>query len=285
LLARAKLIDLPLSLTETSLTESAQTHSPGALKIIPVKSSAPCTPGILDIANASFVMECLTIATDLCLNRKANALVTGPVQKSVMNDAGIAFTGHTEFLAARCKAEQVLMLFVVDQLKVALVTTHLPLSQVSEAITQKKLIETIRLLNDGIQSRFGILNPRILVSGLNPHAGEQGHLGREEINIIEPTLALLRKENINLIGPLPADTLFTQKYLDTADVILAMYHDQALPVVKYLGFDRAVNVTLGLPIIRTSVDHGTALDIAGSQKANPGSLQEAIKLAIKLTYT
>jgi 4-hydroxythreonine-4-phosphate dehydrogenase len=282
LLARAKQIDLPLKLTEISLSKPPVAHTPGALKIIPVKLSAPCAPGKLNIANAGFVIECLNLATDLCLENNAQALVTGPVQKSVINEAGIAFTGHTEFLAARCQASHVLMLFVVDSLKVALLTTHLPLSQVPKAVTEKKLIETIRLLNDELKKRFGIKQPAILVSGLNPHAGEQGLLGREEIDIIEPALTLLRNENIHVTGPLPADTLFTQKYLSAADAVLAMYHDQALPVVKNIGFDRAVNVTLGLPIIRTSVDHGTALDIAGTKNANAGSMQEAIKLAIKL---
>jgi 4-hydroxythreonine-4-phosphate dehydrogenase len=260
-------------------------HTSGTLKIIPVKLPVAAIPGQLNSANAGFVMDCLTLATDLCLENNAQALVTGPVQKSVINEAGIAFTGHTEFLAARCQASQVIMLFVVDSLKVALLTTHIPLSQVAKAITQNKIIAAVQLLNNELKNRFGIKNPAILVSGLNPHAGESGHLGHEEIDIIEPALDLLRKENIHVIGPLPADTLFTQKYLNTADAVLAMYHDQALPVVKNIGFDRAVNVTLGLPIIRTSVDHGTALDIAGSKNANAGSMQEAVKLAIKLIQT
>lgn len=286
LLARAKQLRLPLQLTEISLSNSPTTHTLGVLKIIPVKLAAPCTPGKLNIANASFVIECLGLATDFCLAHKADALVTGPVQKSIINEAGIAFTGHTEFLAAHCQASRVLMLFVVNQLKVALVTTHLPLSQVPKAITQEKLINITRLLNTELKNRFGIKHPHILVAGLNPHAGEQGHLGHEEIDIIEPALTLLRKENIQVTGPLPADTLFTQKYLETADAVLAMYHDQALPVVKHIGFDHAVNVTLGLPIIRTSVDHGTALDIAGTpQLVNSGSMQEAIRLAIKLVQT
>lgn len=283
LLARAKQLDLPLTLSEASLTKSTIAHVPNTLKVIPLKLSVPSVPGKLNVANASFVMECLSLATDLCLKNKANALVTGPVQKSVMNEAGIAFTGHTEFLATRCQVSDVVMLFVVDSLKVALVTTHLALSQVPTAITQKKIIKTTRLLNDGLKNTFNISDPLILVAGLNPHAGEDGHLGREEIDIIEPAIALLREENINIMGPLPADTLFTQKHLSTADAVLAMYHDQALPVVKNLGFDRAVNITLGLPIIRTSVDHGTALDIAGSKNANVGSMQEAIKLAITLS--
>lgn len=283
LLARAKQIDLPLKLTEISSAKPPMAHTPGTLKIIPVKLPVAAIPGQLNSANAGFVMDCLTLATDLCLENNAQALVTGPVQKSVINEAGIAFTGHTEFLAARCQASQVIMLFVVDSLKVALLTTHIPLSQVAKAITQNKIIDAVQLLNNDLKNRFGIKKPAILVSGLNPHAGESGHLGHEEIDIIEPALDLLRKENIHVIGPLPADTLFTQKYLNIADAVLAMYHDQALPVVKNVGFDRAVNVTLGLPIIRTSVDHGTALDIAGSKNANAGSMQEAIKLAITLS--
>lgn len=281
--ARAQQLHQPLRLFE--LSDIPSTHQPGTLKIIPVKTSVPCEPGKLNPENASFVLECLTLATDFCLTHQADALVTGPVQKSVMNEAGIAFTGHTEFLATRCNTAEVLMLFVVNQLKVALVTTHLPLSQVAAAITEKKLHQMVTLLHRELIKRFGISQPHILVAGLNPHAGESGHLGREEIDIMEPALTALRKEHIHVTGPLPADTLFTKKYLENADAILAMYHDQALPIVKYLGFDSAVNVTLGLPIIRTSVDHGTALDIAGTQKANSGSMREAIKLAIRLVQT
>ena len=232
--------------------------------------------------NAAYVISCLEQATQYCLKGDAHALVTGPVHKSIINDAGIEFSGHTEFLAHRCHVSHVIMLFVTNQMKVALATTHLPLSQVAQAITTEKLISLLHLLHAELQTRFQIKNPHIIVCGLNPHAGEQGHLGREEIETIEPALNALRKQGLTITGPLPADTVFTEKYLKNADAILAMYHDQALPVVKYQGFGNAVNVTLGLPIIRTSVDHGTALDIAGTGKADAGSLEAAIKLAIQL---
>jgi 4-hydroxythreonine-4-phosphate dehydrogenase len=221
-----------------------------------------------------------------CLQHQAHALVTGPVHKALLNDAGIRFSGHTEFLAARCHAKQTLMLFVVDKLKVALATTHIPLSDVPKKITLEHLTTSIRLLHHELQNRFSIPDPHILVCGLNPHAGESGHLGQEEIKIITPALELLRAEKINVTGPLPADTIFTEHALKSADAIFAMYHDQALPVVKHLGFDRAVNMTLGLPIIRTSVDHGTALDLAGTGKTNPGSLAAALNLALQqITYS
>lgn len=282
LLARSKQLHLNITLSELSLTHHPEPHQPQQLKVIPVKLAANCEPGKLNKANAGYVIECLQLATDMCLTKKAHALVTGPVQKSILNEAGIAFSGHTEFLAERCKSSQVLMLFVVNQLKIALVTTHLPLRDVPQALTREKIINTIKLLHASLIKQFGLVKPVILVAGLNPHAGEQGHLGREEIDIIEPALKELQQNNIDVKGPLPADTLFTEKYLKNSDAIVAMYHDQALPIVKYLGFDHAVNVTLGLPIIRTSVDHGTALDIAGTLQANPGSLEAATTLAIKL---
>lgn len=251
---------------------------PSNLKIIPVALKERCIPGQLSVANASYVIRCLEIAVDLCLQHKADALVTGPVHKSVINEAGIHFTGHTEFLASRCNVSEVIMLFVTPQMKVALLTTHLPLAEVPLAITQEKIIATVRLLQSELQKRFDILQPSILICGLNPHAGEPGHLGTEEITIIEPAVRQLQTEKINISGPLSADTIFAKK----ADTILALYHDQALPVIKYTSFDHAVNVTLGLPIIRTSVDHGTALDIAGTLQANPESLRNAVELAIRL---
>jgi 4-hydroxythreonine-4-phosphate dehydrogenase len=232
--------------------------------------------------NAPYVLECLEVATKACLEKNAGALVTGPVHKSIINEANIPFTGHTEFLATQCGASNPIMLFVVDDMKVALATTHLPLSEVPRAITREKLLTLIRQLHQELKHQFGLAEPKILVCGLNPHAGENGHLGHEEIDVITPALEQLRTENINVIGPLPADTIFTPKHLQNADIIVAMYHDQALPVVKYVGFDRAVNVTLGLSIIRTSVDHGTALDMAGTGNADPGSLTAAIRLAITL---
>ena len=286
LCARAKQLDLPpLNLVTCDLQKPAEPHQPGTLKIIPVALQTPCVTGQLNRDNAAYVMRCLELATDACLNKQAQALVTGPIQKSIMNEAGLPFSGHTEFLAERCGVSQALMLFVVNKMKVALVTTHLPLADVPKAITPEKLMATVRLLDHELQKKFGIMQPRILVCGLNPHAGENGHLGREEIEIITPALNQLRDKNINVIGPLPADTIFTEKNIKDADAILAMYHDQALPVVKYAGFSNAVNVTLGLPIIRTSVDHGTALDIAGTKKADPDSLKAAIKLAIDLIRT
>ncbi len=282
LLERSQQLQLPIQLLDFDLQQSAALHQPGVLKIIPIKLNASCQAGQLDPVNANYVIQCLELAADYCLEHKTQALVTGPVHKALLNDAGISFSGHTEFLAQHCHAEQTLMLFVVDKLKVALATTHVPLVDVPKKITHEHLLKTLRLLHHELQDRFAMPNPHIVVCGLNPHAGEAGHLGQEEINIITPTLNALRSENINVTGPLPADTIFTEKYLKSADAIFAMYHDQALPVVKYLGFDRAVNVTLGLPIIRTSVDHGTALDLAGTGKTNPGSLAAAIQMAIFL---
>ena len=222
------------------------------------------------------------MATAFCLHHKADALVTGPVNKKILSTPQLTFSGHTEFLAERCQVKQSIALFVVDKIKVALVTTHIPLAEVASAITADKLEKMLRLLHQELQLKFQLANPRIVVCGLNPHAGEEGALGTEEITIIKPVIEKLKTEKMQITGPLPADTVFTQKNLEAADVIVAMYHDQALPVVKYMGFDRAVNVTLGLPIIRTSVDHGTALDIAGTLAVNPGSMAAAIRLAIEL---
>lgn len=282
---RAKKINLPLTIQNFDPSKPATTHKPGTLLCIPIELSANCIPGQLNHDNARYVIECLKVAAKYCLESKNTAMVTGPVQKSIINEAGIAFTGHTEFLAEICRASKSIMLFVVDKIRVALATTHLPLLKVPTSITQSLLIETILLLNSELEKKFNIQNPRILVCGLNPHAGENGHLGKEEIEIIQPALNHLRERNINIIGPLPADTVFTEKHLTQCDIVLAMYHDQALPVVKYMSFGHAVNVTLGLPIIRTSVDHGTALDIAGTPNADAGSLSAAIKLAIALVNT
>jgi 4-hydroxythreonine-4-phosphate dehydrogenase len=285
LLTRANTLSLPLTLIPADFSQPATLNQMGQLKILPVALNAPCQAGVLARENAGYVIKCLELATDYCLQKKAQALVTGPIQKSILNEANIPFSGHTEFLAAQCKVTDTIMFFVVNDVKVALVTTHLPLAQVSSAITGEKIIKMIRLLNAELKTKFSLAEPRILVCGLNPHAGENGYLGREEIDVIQPALAVLRAEGLNIVGPLPADTIFTEQVLKTADVIVAMYHDQALPVVKYIGFDNAVNVTLGLPIIRTSVDHGTALDKAGNGLANAGSLVAAIQLAIKLALT
>lgn len=255
------------------------TTGPGPLRVLPVRLAAPVTPGQLNPANAGYVLQTLELAVDGCRQGRFGALVTGPVQKSAINDAGIPFTGHTEFLQQRCGVDQVVMMLACPGLRVALATTHLPLRQVADAITPELLERVIRILHHDLVHQFGLSQPRILVCGLNPHAGEGGHLGQEEIRVISPVLERLRREGLHLQGPLPADTLFTPRHLAQADAVLAMYHDQGLPVLKYLGFGEAVNITLGLPIIRTSVDHGTALDLAGTGKADTGSLLAAINTA------
>jgi 4-hydroxythreonine-4-phosphate dehydrogenase len=227
-------------------------------------------------------METLARACQGCIDGHFAGMITAPVHKGVINQAGIPFSGHTEFLAELTHTEQVVMMLATHGLRVALVTTHLPLKDVAAAITAERLTRVTRILDHDLRTKFGIARPRILVCGLNPHAGESGHLGREEIEVIEPTLELLRGEGIDLIGPLPADTLFTPKHLDHCDAVLAMYHDQGLPVLKFKGFGAAVNITLGLPIIRTSVDHGTALDLAGSGRIDSGSLQVALETAYQM---
>ncbi len=250
----------------------------GHLPLWPVGRVADATPGQLHPDNASYVLETIAAATRACLDGTCDALVTGPVSKANINDAGIAFSGHTEYLAELTGGDPV-MLLMAPGLRVALVTTHLPLSEVSAAITEARVERITRILHRDLRSRFGIEDPLILVAGLNPHAGEGGHLGHEEMSVIGPVLERLRQQGMRLEGPLPADTLFLPPYLARADAVLAMYHDQGLPVLKHLGFGRAVNVTLGLPIIRTSVDHGTALDLAGTGAAETGSLLAAIEAA------
>ncbi|TMI20063.1 MAG: 4-hydroxythreonine-4-phosphate dehydrogenase PdxA [Betaproteobacteria bacterium] len=239
-------------------------------------------PGKLDPANSRYVLAVLERAVRGCLEGEFDAMVTAPVHKGVINDAGIAFTGHTEHLAERAKAAHVVMMLVGGGLRVALATTHLPLSQVPGAITTQNLLRTLQVLDADLRRRFRIARPRILVAGLNPHSGESGHLGREDIEIIAPAIAAAADAGIAARGPIPADTLFVPERLSAADCALAMYHDQGLPVLKYASFGRGVNVTLGLPFVRTSVDHGTALELAGTGKADPGSLIEATKLAIEL---
>jgi 4-hydroxythreonine-4-phosphate dehydrogenase len=241
----------------------------------------PATPGRPDPANARYVLRLLDRAIEGCLSGEFDAMVTAPVQKSVINDAGIPFTGHTEYLADRCHAS-VAMMLVGGGLRVALATTHLPLAGVPKAITKDGLLAVLRTVDADLRRRFRIERPRILVAGLNPHGGESGHLGREEADVIVPALEAARAEGIDARGPLPADTLFVPDRLREADCALAMYHDQGLPVLKFASFGRGVNVTLGLPFIRTSVDHGTALDLAGTGRADPGSLVEAVRLAIDL---
>ena len=280
--ARAKRRRLKLTIEEISLEAPVQAPVRGRLYVLPVKLGKSVVAGTLNPANAGYVLECLRIATHACLRGQADALVTGPVQKSVINDAGIAFSGHTEYLAELCQAPTPVMMLAGGGMKVALATTHLALSAVPRAITRERLIAVLRVLNHDLRTKFSLQRPHILVAGLNPHAGESGHLGREEIDIIAPALAALRTEGLRLSGPLPADTLFTPQQLKTADAVLAMYHDQGLPVLKHASFGEAVNVTLGLPILRTSVDHGTALDLAGTDRADSGSFEAAVKLAIQL---
>ena len=250
--------------------------------VIHVPVASPVTPGRLDKANARHVLSLLDTALDGCVAGKFDAMVTAPVQKSVLNDAGIPFTGHTEYLAERTRTPLVVMMLAGGGLRVALATTHLALSEVPRAITRELLEKIIRITETDLRKRFGVAKPRILVAGLNPHAGESGYLGREEIDVIAPVIEKLKREGLEVSGPYPADTLFTPRVLATGDAALAMFHDQGLPVLKHAAFGAAVNVTLGLPIIRTSVDHGTALDRAGNGEVDAGSLREAIALAFEM---
>jgi 4-hydroxythreonine-4-phosphate dehydrogenase len=277
--------DLTLVGDETLIAARARAAAvplaPGS-RVHHVPLAAPAQPGHLDARNARYVLATLDHAIDGALAGAYDAIVTAPVQKSVINDAGIAFTGHTEYLAEKAHAPQVVMMLVGGGLRVALATTHLPLAAVPSAITVDGLLATLRVLNADLRRRFRIAQPRILVSGLNPHSGESGHLGREDIDVIAPALKRAVAEGIDASGPIPADTLFVPGRVKNADAVLAMYHDQGLPVLKYASFGRGVNVTLGLPFIRTSVDHGTALDLAGTGRADSTSLAEALKLAVEL---
>lgn len=279
---RAELLNLPLSLVEYDPATPPQTHKLSQICVLPIALHTNVIPSTLDARNGLYVVETLARACDGCLNGEFSALVTGPVHKGIINDAGVHFTGHTEFFADRSHCERVVMMLATDTLRVALATTHLPLRDVADAITGELLHEIITILNHDLKTKFGIAEPQIYVCGLNPHAGESGHMGREEIDIIEPALTQLRQQGIHLHGPYPADTLFQPKYLTHADAVLAMYHDQGLPVLKYEGFGRAVNITLGLPFIRTSVDHGTALELAGTKSADAGSFCTALNLAINM---
>ncbi len=278
---RAQQLNLPLKIRVFDPAAEAQIDNAGELCVAPVELSSPCTAGLLNPNNARYVLRTLDLAIAGCQNGVFDAMVTAPVHKGVINDAGIAFTGHTEYLAEQTNSNPV-MLLATDSLRVALATTHLPLKDVAAAITPSALERVIRILNRDLIAQFGIKKPRILVCGLNPHAGEGGHMGYEEIDVIIPVLDNLRALGFDLTGPLPADTLFTPQHLDKADAVLAMFHDQGLPVLKYSGFGHAVNITLGLPIIRTSVDHGTALDKAGNINIDTGSLRAALDLAQRL---
>lgn len=257
-------------------------HQPGQMQILQVDLQAPSQTGKLQVENASFVLETLKVATDACLKQQFDALVTGPIQKSIINDAGITFSGHTEFLAERCNSPLPVMMLATEGLRVALVTTHMPLLDVPRHITKERVTDVLNILHHDLMHKFGITNPRILVCGLNPHAGENGHMGSEETTAITPAIEALKKQGMDIVGPLPADTLYTPDNLQDADATLAMFHDQGLPVLKYAGFGNAINVTLGLPIIRTSVDHGTALDLAGTGKAKANSLILAATTAIEM---
>jgi len=279
---RAQLLDLTITLEEADLTIPASIPKKGVLRYKSVDLSEPVTAGKLNSQNSNYVLRTLQYALDGCLDKTFDAVVTAPVHKGVINDANVHFTGHTEFFADGSDTEQVVMMLATSGLRVALATTHLPLKDVSHAITQSSLSKVIEITHHAMKKQFGIHNPRIAVCGLNPHAGEDGHLGREEIDVIKPVIERLSQQGVLLSGPWPADTVFVKDKLNEFDVVLAMYHDQGLPVLKHQGFGKAVNVTLGLPFIRTSVDHGTALELAGTGKANMTSLQAAIDMAITM---
>ncbi len=278
----AQALGLPLAVERYDPSVAARAHRPGSLRVLQIDTAVPVVPGHLDARNAPYVLAMLDRACDGCSNGEFAAMVTAPVQKSVLMDAGVAFSGHTEYLAARTRAALPVMLLVSGRLRVALVTTHLPLAAVPGAITEERVLATLRIVHMDVERHFGITSPRIAVLGLNPHAGESGHLGREEIDVLEPAIRRARGEGIDAAGPVPADTAFTTQFLPSADIILAMYHDQGLPVIKHVGFGHAVNMTLGLPILRTSVDHGTALALARTGRADPGSLRAALALAAEL---
>jgi 4-hydroxythreonine-4-phosphate dehydrogenase len=275
-------LGLPLLLESYDPSRPARTHRAGTLSVMHISTAVPVIAGKPDAANSAYVIEMLDRACDGCSNGEFAAMVTAPVQKSTLLDAGYAFSGHTEYLAARTRSALPVMMLLDDTLRVALVTTHLALADVPKAITKERLRATLRIVNMDVERHFNLAAPRIAVLGLNPHAGESGHLGREEIDVINPVIAELRAEGLDLQGPVPADTAFTPSFLKGVDVIVAMYHDQGLPVIKHVGFGTAVNMTLGLPILRTSVDHGTALSLARTGKADTGSLRAALALAIDL---
>ncbi len=279
---RAKLLGLPLKLSKFDSKEPIKPHQPGELYLTQIDLKDTSHPGILNEANGEYVLETLKYACEKNMDGTFAAIVTGPVHKGIINQAGISFSGHTEYFAQQSNTQDVVMMLATEGLRVALVTTHIPLAYVSKAITEERLAKVTEILNQDLIEKFGIQNPKILICGLNPHAGEDGHLGTEEIDTIIPTIEKLNQQGMNLQGPLPADTLFQDKYLRKADAVLAMYHDQGLPVLKYKGFGNSVNITLGLPFVRTSVDHGTALDLAGSGNADVGSFELAINEAIHL---
>jgi 4-hydroxythreonine-4-phosphate dehydrogenase len=280
---RANMLGLSIELLPYNSTDTLQRHQAGRLPLIDLPLHAACRPGTPDVRNASHVLAQLDMAVSLCQSGECHAMVTAPVHKAVINDAGVPFSGHTEYLAAATGAEQSLMLLTSGDLRVALATTHLPLREVPDALHPQQLQHMLCTLHHELASRFGCEVPRITVLGLNPHAGEGGHLGSEDQAMITPVCDALRGEGLTILGPVPADSAFIPSVRAQTDAYLAMYHDQGLPVLKALGFHGAVNVTLGLPIVRTSVDHGTALDLAATGKADAGSLRAAIQTAIDLT--
>lgn len=279
---RAQMLGLPLQLLDYDASQPAKPQQKGTLTITPFTLKRPVEIGELNAENGHYVVDTLSYACAKNIEGEFSAVVTGPVHKEIINKAGVAFSGHTEFFAVHSNTPDVVMMLATEGLRVALVTTHLPLAYVAKAITFERVTKVISILRSDLQLKFGIKNPRIYVCGLNPHAGEGGHLGKEELEVIIPALDALREKGYDLVGPLPADTLFQDKYLDDADVVLSMYHDQGLPVLKYKGFGKSLNITLGLPFIRTSVDHGTALDLAGSGKADCGSFRYALWQAIEM---
>ncbi len=284
LMDRARLLGLELNLVEF---DDDRHRNEGLLPaknllVSPVVLNDTVKPGVLNPNNGGYVLETLKVASQGCLTNRWQAIVTGPVSKSVINDAGVPFSGHTEFFAEQAGVERVVMMLATEGLRVALVTTHLPLAKVPQAITASLLTEILEITHRELREKFGLESPKIKVCGLNPHAGESGHMGREEIDVIIPVLETLKLKGLNLDGPYPADTVFTPRHMQDCDTIVAMYHDQGLPVLKYKGFHRAVNITLGLPFIRTSVDHGTALDLAGRGTASYESLAYALDTAIEM---
>ncbi|RJG39474.1 4-hydroxythreonine-4-phosphate dehydrogenase PdxA [Motilimonas pumila] len=280
--ARAKALGQNISLVQYDNTQAPQPHQAGTMLVAHIPLAAPAEAGQLDERNGQYVLDTLQYACEGNMSGEFAAVVTGPVHKGIINRAGVSFSGHTEFFAQQSGTPDVVMLLATTGLRVALVTTHIPLAYVAKAITRERILHITQILNAELKTKFGIKQPRIYVCGLNPHAGEDGHLGTEEIDTISPALDELREQGLDLIGPLPADTLFQPKYLDDADAVLTMYHDQGLPVLKFKGFGNSVNITLGLPFIRTSVDHGTAIELAGKGEADPGSMFTALNQAIEM---
>ena len=280
--ARAQALNLPLTLINYDPQAPERITRPGELCVLPIALNAPTQPGVLDPRNADYVLRMLKRAVEGCMSGEFSAMVTGPVHKGVINEAGLKFSGHTELLAEHSQTEQVVMMLATPGLRVALATTHLPLADVPKAITPELLEKVMRITYGALKTQFGIAQPKLFVAGLNPHAGEDGHMGREEIDIINPVIQKLQAHHMDITGCYPADTLFTPTKLAQADAFLAMYHDQGLPVLKHKGFGQAVNITLGLPFIRTSVDHGTALELAGTGQADTGSFHYAIQVALEM---